>query len=64
VVELGHNAVGIEVKLGDNVDFKDAKNLLHLKEYVPNMVAGVIIYNGNSIMKIARDVIAIPWQMF
>jgi len=64
VVELGHNAVGIEVKLADNVDFKDAKNLLHLKEYVPNMVAGVIIYNGNSIMKIARDVIAIPWQMF
>ena len=64
VVELGHNAVGIEVKLGDNVDFKDAKNLLHLKEYVPNMVAGVVVYNGNSIMKIARDVIAIPWQMF
>lgn len=64
VVELGHNAVGIEVKLADNVDFKDAKNLLHLKEYVPNMVAGVIIYNGNSIMKIAKDVIAIPWQMF
>ena len=64
VVELGHNAVGIEVKLADKVDFKDAKNLLHLKEYVPNMVAGVIIYNGNSIMKIARDVIAIPWQMF
>jgi len=64
VVELGHNAVGIEVKLADNVDFKDAKNLLHLKEYVPNMVAGVIVYNGNSIMKIAKDVIAIPWQMF
>jgi hypothetical protein len=64
VVELGHNAVGIEVKLGDNVDFKDAKNLLHLKEYVPNMVAGVVVYNGNFITKIARDVIAIPWQMF
>lgn len=64
VVELGHNAVGIEVKLADKVDFKDAKNLLHLKEYVPNMVAGVVVYNGNSIMKIARDVIAIPWQMF
>lgn len=64
VVELGHNAVGIEVKLADNVGFKDAKNLLQLKEYVPNMVAGVIIYNGNSIMKIAKDVIAIPWQMF
>ena len=64
VVELGHNAVGIEVKLADKVDFKDAKNLLHLKEYVPNMVAGVVVYNGNSIMKIAKDVIAIPWQMF
>jgi predicted AAA+ superfamily ATPase len=64
VVELGHNAIGIEVKLGDNVDFKDAKNLLHLKEYVPNMVAGVVVYNGNFITKIARDVIAIPWQMF
>ncbi len=64
VVELERNAIGIEVKLGDNVDFKDAKNLLRLKEYVPNMVAGVIIYNGNSIMKIARDIIAIPWQMF
>ena len=64
VVELGHNAVGIEVKLADNVDFKDAKNLLHLKEYVPNMVAGVVVYNGNFITKIARDVIAIPWQMF
>ncbi len=64
VVELERNAIGIEVKLGDNVDFKDAKNLLRLKEYVPNMVAGVIIYYGNSIMKIARDIIAIPWQMF
>lgn len=64
VVELGHNAVGIEVKLADTVDFKDAKNLLHLKEYVPNMVAGVVVYNGNFITKIARDVIAIPWQMF
>lgn len=64
VVELGHNAVGIEVKLADKVDFKDAKNLLHLKEYVPNMVAGVVVYNGNFITKIARDVIAIPWQMF
>jgi hypothetical protein len=38
--------------------------LLHLKEYVPNMVAGVVVYNGNFITKIARDVIAIPWQMF
>ena len=55
---------GKRIKLADKVDFKDARNLLRLKEYIPNMVAGVVIYNGNSVARIAKDVAAIPWAMF
>ncbi|MGC8758278.1 MAG: hypothetical protein ACP5QX_07565, partial [Caldisericaceae bacterium] len=64
IAELGNKAIGIEVKMNDKVSFNDARGLIALKEYLPQMVAGVVIYAGDSIVRIAKDVIAVPWKYF
>ncbi|MGB9695493.1 MAG: ATP-binding protein [Caldisericaceae bacterium] len=64
IAELGNKAIGIEVKMSDKVSFNDARGLIALKEYLPQMVAGVVIYAGDSIVRIAKDVIAVPWKYF
>ena len=53
--------IGIEVKSNHHVGIADIKGMLFLKESVPHLWhRGIILYCGDDIIPIAKDIIALP----
>ena len=64
IVEKGRKLIAIEVKASGQVKYQDIDNLkLFVEENSAQTVAGVLIYNGSQIKRMAEKIIAIPWHM-
>ena len=63
IFEVNGKIIAIEVKFSTRVGFRDTENLFFLKDMLPNWAAGLIIYNGTDIIKLANDIFAVPCTM-
>jgi hypothetical protein len=63
VLEHGRRLVAFEFKLTDRARFGDADALrVFMKDY-PETVAGVVVYSGAKIVRLADNIVAIPWTV-
>jgi hypothetical protein len=56
-------AIAIEAKYSSRVGFRDAENILFLKDVLSNWTAGLIVYNGSNVLTLGQNVYAVPWAM-
>ncbi len=63
ILEYGRKILPIEVKFKSKVNYGDIQNLIYFLSVNPNAVAGMVIYNGNKIYKLASNIFAVPWVM-
>lgn len=63
VIEWGRKLVAVEVKLADQVRYSDLHNLRIFMEEYPETTASLVIYAGNEIKIMDKDIIAVPWYL-
>jgi hypothetical protein len=63
VIEYGRKILGIEVKLTDNLGYRDTAGLRLFLEQHPKTAAGLIIYGGKEIKRLDEKIVAIPWTL-
>ncbi len=63
VIKFGNKILPLEVKYGDRVNYKDIENLADFMKIYPDVVAGVVIYNGTEVYKLSSNIFAIPCSM-
>lgn len=63
VVQWGRKLVAIEAKLSSTVKYSDIQTLkLFMHEY-PETVASLLVYTGNEIKVMDKNIIAVPWNL-
>lgn len=60
VVSVGRQAVAIEVKAGSRFGRGDLAGLRAFASKTPNVVAGVLAYNGSEALSLGEGLFAIP----
>jgi len=63
ILEVDRKIIAIEAKHSTRVGFRDTENLFFLKDMLPNWAAGLIVYNGTDVIKLASDIFAVPCTM-
>jgi predicted AAA+ superfamily ATPase len=63
IFEIDGKIYPIEVKASEKVTLKDAENMELLKDTLPHWETGLVIYNGTTLQKLRKDVIAVPAGM-
>lgn len=65
IIETPNGIIAAEVKSKKNVDHHDAGALTALQQSAPNCLGCIIIYMGDEIKEIKKDIWAIPsWRLF
>ncbi len=62
VLEVAGSVVGVEVKFKKEVGFKDVENLRFFREITPSFQTGFVIYLGERLQKLGKDLYAVPWR--
>jgi predicted AAA+ superfamily ATPase len=62
VLEHGRRLLAIEVKLADNLGYRDTAGLRLFFEDNPNVSAGLILYSGAQIKRLDEKIVAVPWS--
>jgi predicted AAA+ superfamily ATPase len=62
VLEHGRRLLAIEVKLTDNLGYRDTAGLRLFFEDNPNASAGLILYSGARIKRLDEKIVAVPWS--
>jgi predicted AAA+ superfamily ATPase len=62
VLEHGRRLLAIEVKLTDNLGYRDTAGLRLFFEDNPNASAGLILYSGAQIKRLDEKIVAVPWS--
>ena len=63
LLELNGKIIAIEAKASTKVDLKDAENMEIIKDMLPSMDLGLVIYNGMKVIKLRKNIFAIPCFM-
>jgi len=63
VLEHGRRLLAIEVKLSDNLGYRDSAGLRLFLEKHPRTSAGLLIYGGREVKRLDEKIVAIPWQL-
>jgi hypothetical protein len=63
VVEWGRKLVAIEVKLSGQVRYADLDNLRIFMEEYPETISSIVVYTGNEIKRMDKNIIAVPWYL-
>ncbi|HSG43356.1 MAG TPA: ATP-binding protein [Anaerolineales bacterium] len=63
VLEYGRKLLAIEVKLSDNLGYRDSAGLRLFLENHPRTSAGLLIYGGHEIKRLDEKIVAIPWTL-
>jgi len=64
VVEWGKKLVAIEAKLSYNIRYSDLNNLRIFMDEYPETIASLVLYTGNEIKLIDKNITAVPWYIF
>lgn len=63
VLEHGRRLLAIEVKLSDNLGYRDSAGLRLFFEKHPKTSAGLLIYGGRDVKRLDEKIVAIPWRL-
>ena len=63
VLEHGRRLLAIEVKLSDNLGYRDSAGLRLFLEKHPKTSAGLLIYSGREVKRLDEKIVAIPWRL-
>jgi predicted AAA+ superfamily ATPase len=64
VVEQGQKLLAIEVKASRKVTHKDARHLRTFLDEYPELARGaLVLYAGDAVLWLARDILAVPWWL-
>lgn len=63
VLEHGRRLLAIEVKLSDNLGYRDSAGLRLFFEKHPKTSAGLLIYGGREVKRLDEKIVAIPWRL-
>lgn len=63
VLEHGRRLLAIEVKLSDNLGYRDSAGLRLFFEKHPKTSAGLLIYGGREVKRLDEQIIAVPWRL-
>jgi len=61
ILELDGKIIAVEVKSSVHANFRDIENILFLKDLLPNLSAGLVVYNGTEIVQLGKNIWAVPW---
>jgi predicted AAA+ superfamily ATPase len=64
VLERGARLLPLEVKLADTVTRGDLRGLLAFLEDFPAAPFGVVLYAGEEVLPVARNIVAVPLALF
>jgi len=62
IISYNHSIFPIEVKLSKKVNIADAKNIIEFSKKI-KINNGFIIYDGNEINQLGKNIYAIPWYL-
>ncbi len=62
VLEYGRRLLAVEVKLTDNLGYRDTAGLRLFLEKHPKASGGLIVYGGTEVKRMDEKIIAIPWS--
>ncbi|MBF0479214.1 MAG: ATP-binding protein [Candidatus Omnitrophica bacterium] len=63
VVRSTGQAIGVEVKSSDKIDFGNTKSMREFLKTHPEVSKGIIVYTGRKIFPVATNIYAVPWAM-
>ena len=63
VLEYGRALLAIEVKLTDNLGYRDTAGLRLFLENHPDTSGGLVVYCGRQIRRMDEKIVAIPWSL-
>jgi predicted AAA+ superfamily ATPase len=63
VLEYGRRLLAIEVKLTDNLGYRDTAGLRLFLDNHPRASAGLVVYCGKQIKRMDEKIVAIPWSL-
>lgn len=61
VLRSSHQAIALEVKSSDKVDFGDTKSMREFLKTHPEVSRGIIVYAGSKVYQVATNIYAVPW---
>jgi len=62
VPEYGQRLLAVEVKLTDNLGYRDTAGLRLFLEKHPKASGGLIVYGGTEVKRMDEKIVAIPWS--
>jgi len=62
VLEYGRRLLAVEVKLTDNLGYRDTAGLRLFLEKHPKASGGLIVYGGTEVKRMDEKIVAIPWS--
>jgi predicted AAA+ superfamily ATPase len=63
VLEYGRRLLAIEVKLTDNLGYRDTAGLRLFLTNHPRASGGLVVYCGQQIRRMDEKIVAIPWSL-
>ncbi|MHB0875207.1 MAG: ATP-binding protein [Anaerolineae bacterium] len=63
VVEQGHRAIAIEVKLASRVGYGDVTSLRAFLDDHPGAAGGLVVYCGDEVRRLGEKIVAVPWPL-
>lgn len=63
VLEHGRRLLAIEVKLTDNLGYRDSAGIRLFLEKHPKASGGMIVYGGKEIKRLDEKIVAVPWSL-
>jgi len=63
IIEWGRKIAAVEVKLADQVRQADLNDLRLFMEEYPKTIASIVVYTGDEIKRMDKNIIAIPWYL-
>lgn len=64
IIEVDNELLAIEVKQSSSVSKDDFKNIIDLQSRYDKKCLGVVFYNGNMIVELSDDLVALPLGVF
>lgn len=64
VVRSVTGVVGIEVKSGKEITFRDTRNMREFMKSHPETKKGIIVYDGSVVDPVSTNIYAVPWFSF
>lgn len=63
VLEYGRRLLAVEVKLTDNLGYRETAGLRLFLENHPKASGGLVVYGGRQIKRMDEKIVAIPWSL-